>query len=369
MHLIFSAAKFNEVSVYMKREPLNTYRASNYELLRMMAGVAVIVLHFNFHPNGGGALTSATGANYYFLLVMEVTCACAVNVFILISGYFGCNSRTVKTGKLAELLLQTICFGLSFYLISGIKSGNVTIRSIFSSMIPANYFVMLYIALMCVAPFINKLLSELNSKQFTILVSVILAVFSAYSTMVDVFKELTNRDWNGLSSIGLEGSMRGYTIVNFILIYILGAWLKKDSTIISLKTRSLVAALVGIIAIGLIWYQFLPKTALMYSNPLIIAEAIVVFALSGKIQIQSNFINRVAPATFTCFLIQSKLLGIIVKLAENMKTLPRLILLLLGSVVGIYIVAFITMELWKLVMRCIGKYTVYKIPTIDIDKF
>lgn len=346
----------------------NSYeRDSNYELLRILAGMAIVVLHFNYHPNGGGALVVATGANYYFLLVLEVACACAVNVFILISGYFGCNSSTIKFGKLAELLLQTICFSLAFYLIYCIKQGDISLRSTIASMIPANYFVILYIALMCVAPFINKLLALLTTRQFKVLVIVLLVVFSGYPTLVDVFKEITGNEWNGLSTIGLEGSMRGYSIVNFVLLYILGAWIRKDGTLSECKVRTLLVSLLGIIAIVVAWRSILPQTAWMYCNPLIIVEAMIVFVLFGKIQVTSRTINRFASAAFTCFLVQSKLLEPIVGIAEEVESFPIMVLLLFGSIVSIYIVAYAAKELWKWLTKIPFRYTTERIPSISID--
>lgn len=345
----------------------NSYqRESNYELLRIFAGMAVILLHFNYHPNGGGALVTATGANYYFLLVLEVVCACAVNIFILISGYFGCNSSTIKIEKLSELLCQTICFSLVFYLIYSIKQGHISLRSIIASMIPANYFVILYIALMCVAPFINKLLASLNSRQFNVLVVMLIVVFSVYPTLVDVFKEITGNEWNGLSTIGLEGSMRGYSIVNFVLLYIFGVWIRKEGTLSQCKVKVLLISLCGIVAILVAWRYILPQTAWMYCNPLIIAESMIVFVLFGKMRLTSTIINRIAPAAFTCFLVQSKLLEPIVEIAETVDSLPSMMLLLFASIIGIYLIAYVVMEIWNLIVR-LFRNTVKEIPAINIE--
>ena len=74
----------------------NEHRQSNYELLRLLAGMGVIVLHFNYLPFGEGALRNATGSTFFVLMIFEVVSICAVNVFILFSGYFGSESNSVN---------------------------------------------------------------------------------------------------------------------------------------------------------------------------------------------------------------------------------------------------------------------------------
>ncbi len=74
-------------------------RQSNFELLRFLAGIAVIILHFNYLPGGGGALECSTGIYYYVFLVLECICITAVNVFILITGYFNYDKNVIKVGS------------------------------------------------------------------------------------------------------------------------------------------------------------------------------------------------------------------------------------------------------------------------------
>ena len=73
-------------------------RDSNIELLRLLAGCAVIILHYNFLGDGG-AVSQSVGVNYYFLLILEIICATAVNIFILITGYFNCSHLGLKSLK------------------------------------------------------------------------------------------------------------------------------------------------------------------------------------------------------------------------------------------------------------------------------
>ena len=62
------------------RNPEKADRHSGMEALRMLAGMAVIVLHFNYLPGGRGAMEGASGLNAVLLTLLETLCICAVNV-------------------------------------------------------------------------------------------------------------------------------------------------------------------------------------------------------------------------------------------------------------------------------------------------
>ena len=80
-------------------------RNSSIELLRMLLGLAVVILHFNYFPGVGGAVELTAGATQIVLVFLEILCICAVNVFIFISGYFGVESRSINLSKLLKLLI------------------------------------------------------------------------------------------------------------------------------------------------------------------------------------------------------------------------------------------------------------------------
>ena len=66
-------------------------RQSNIELLRIFLMLGVIILHYN----GVGALYSAHGINYLIVIGLESLCICAVDLFMLISGYFSARLQGI----------------------------------------------------------------------------------------------------------------------------------------------------------------------------------------------------------------------------------------------------------------------------------
>lgn len=87
-------------------------RNSSIELLRIFAGMAVVVLHFNFFILHAVELT--TGITQHTLLLFEAVCVCAVNVFIAISGYCSAYSRKINLYRSMNLIVQTSTFRFGF---------------------------------------------------------------------------------------------------------------------------------------------------------------------------------------------------------------------------------------------------------------
>ena len=331
-------------------------RHSGIELLRILAGMAVVVLHFNYLPGGHGAMDGATGFNAVFLMAAETLCICAVNVFILISGYFGSIASRAKTGKLAGILLQTMVFGGAAYLIKCLIRGTQIAPGILGrAFVPVNYFIILYVVMMLLSPFLNKLIAQMKEGAFTRLAILLFLLFSVTVTGVDMAAERTGDPLAGLSPVGLNGSMNGYSIVHFIVMYMIGAWLRVHPA----KERPwkvIAAVTVPVMMAGIyLWDSVLPKTAWMYCNPLVIIEAVVLFRAFESMRFRSRIINTIAPASLTCFLIQEHLLGCLN--FDVIRTLHPVLLfgVLLAAAAGIYLAAFALMKLWNLLIRPVLK--------------
>lgn len=70
-------------------------RNSNFELLRIILMVFVVILHYN-NVEMGGALGYTTGINKIVSHFIEAFSICAVNCFVMISGYFMVDSFNRK---------------------------------------------------------------------------------------------------------------------------------------------------------------------------------------------------------------------------------------------------------------------------------
>lgn len=282
-------------------------RESNIELLRILSILGVIILHYNNETIGGGLqYVAKNSTNYYILMLLESCAICAVDLFMLISGYFSCSRKSTTLKKPLALITQVIFFSFSRTILSGTVKKTLTIRSAILSLVPANYFVILYITVYLLSPYLN-LLYERITKNFIYL---ILFLFSIYPTIVEVFSQITGIGWVGLSTIGAYGSQWGYQIVNFILMYFLGMYIRKNiDQIMRINIGLLSLSLCGIILLITVWScisemaGYSRNIAWIYCNPLVVLEATAFFILFLKIQLGCNkLINQLSAACFTVFL-------------------------------------------------------------------
>ena len=271
------------------------------------------------------------------------------------------ESDSINFSKLLGLIIQTVCFRIVIILVDCLLHHELELKRILLSLFPVNYFVVLYVVLMILAPYINRLISTLSTKAFTTLVIILFSIFSVYVTFVDVMKEVSLDELQGLSSVGLYGSMNGYSIVNFVLVYIIGVWLKRNNIVDKVKTRHVILGLlISVLAIYAL--RMFSDSALNYSNPILIIEGCLYFCLFGKLKISSKVINSLAKASFTSFLINSNILGFVGdRFIANKSTLV-IVLALVFETLLIYGLGYVAMLLWNLISKPFFKLVINKIP-------
>lgn len=119
---------------------MNGKRIASMDVLRTVLTIFVITLHFN-NSMGGKAFIYTNDINYELALIFESFSLCAVNIFLILSGYFLCNRKDRNIVKILLLMGMTMGYGVFFYLIKNIITHSVTMGGIIRSLIPINYFV------------------------------------------------------------------------------------------------------------------------------------------------------------------------------------------------------------------------------------
>lgn len=355
-------------------------RQSNIELLRILTMLGVIILHYNNVGIGGGFRYVSTGSlNFYILYGLESLFVCAVNLFILISGFFLCTSYKRNWWKVVELIVQVIIFSEGIYVLQVICGKQaLSVKTIVLHLIPANYFVILYVCVFILSPFINKLLNNLTKKQLKIFVILLLCMFSIEPTIVDIMSELKGSVFVGLSFVGMYGSQWGYSLVNFILMYIIGAYIRKNiDNIKSVSYGKLLACLGFCVIIMTVWSRIndrvgylTEKTAWEYCNPLVIFAACLVFICFYKMDIKYNkVINKLAKASFTVYLLHNRILGVIGIQKFVNKNCFVMLLHIIVSIISIYLICWCVWWVYDKIMSLIYKKVegVIHIPEINVE--
>ena len=239
-------------------------------------------------------------------------------------------------------------FNLIIYTIEIVVDKNIhfTLKGFVGALIPTNYYVMLYVVLLFVSPYINIIIQKLSLKELQRMILIVCFLFSVWATLVEVLKKITKNPLAGLSSVGISGCDAGYTIVNFVMIYLLGAYIKKSQIAKECKWKKTILCLVMCCLLIFIWRNILPDTAWIYCNPFLIIESFCIFVLFLKIKIHSNIINLLAPASFSCYLIHMAILKKIDFSILVNKSVLFLICHLLLTVVSIYCISWLVYYLY-----------------------
>ncbi len=322
-------------------------RASNIELLRILTICGVVVLHYNGYF--GFSAAAPGSVNFHILSVLEVLFICAVNLFVLISGYFLCESTQRKAIKVVELVVQVMVIGVVKYGLSLLFGSTAfSLSGLVGSALPNNYFVTFYLTLYLLSPYLNVLLNKLSQKQFAALLCLSFCLFSLWPTLLDLLSEMGHPFW-GMYTTNTEGSQAGYSILNFMLMYLLGAYLKKHPvTFAPWKYGIGFAVCVAILALLQLYF---PAVARAYSNPLVVAEAVLLFLLFQRLHFSSKLVNTLAAGTFTCFLLHDVFLSEIgIDRAVNQSALLMIAHIIL-SVSLIFLACWVVWKIYHLISR------------------
>lgn len=273
-------------------------RKSNFELLRIVAIIFITIHHLLI--NGvdlcGYNKAFSISKDSCLAVLLNSLCFCGVNIFILISGWFGIK-HIIK--NIIRLLFDCAVYGLVACLVYLLCiKGTLNIFDIFNSVKFTNgWYVPNYIWLLLVSPIIEKSLFDIDLKTFRIwifILSVCQIYLGYYLKFVDV---------------------NGYSAINFIYLYYIGRYLRLESQNIFYKKYVnygiLLWFLTGVmqcfifIAIAYMHDSIESIRFWSYNNPLVLLESVFIFTFFSTIKIKSNLINFFATSILGIYLISS----------------------------------------------------------------
>lgn len=272
-------------------------RKSNIELLRIVAMMMIVLLHLLIKGADTCGYTrpylmsdGISGGGINSLIIS------GVDIFILISGYFGCRNALYN---IVRLVLDMAIYGAICFFFAIAFGGETSLRLVLSSMwIFSNWFVVHFIVLLLLSPMIEKALKHVMSRELGYWI-IMLAIVNVVLGFV-----YTNINSNG------------YHAMNFILLYLIGRYLRisKSSKIVMLLSRHTLPVLAAswaitysLFLVAYVWFKIdVAATKLWgYNNPFVILTAVSIFMVFMKIDIKSKSINKVATLTFPVFLLHT----------------------------------------------------------------
>lgn len=283
-------------------------RNSNIELLRLLITLFVIILHYNNKNNGKAFVyAEALPEQYQILVILEMVAICAVNVFVLISGYFMCNSRKADITKVLRLYLDVMLLAAAKYLLNCALNTTVfSCTQLLRTMIPLSWYVAVYSGLYLLSPYLNRTIRGLSKSQFRTMLLVFLTVCSIWPSALELTTALTGAKLTSMCPLGTQGSGAGYTLIHFIMMYFLGAYFrlyppetKRNAWIPALSVYVICTVLLAAYS-SIYW-----SGALSYCNPLVILQAAALFQAFQSFQFKNRWINEISGCSFGVYLLHS----------------------------------------------------------------
>lgn len=194
---------------------MQTQRKSNVELLRIVAILLIIFSHFSRHGFMVlfDDLDMIPGTiNRVFLRSTYLGNLGSV-IFVIISGYFLCNSKKVTLRKLLSMVIQVWTYSMLGYLICGLYLQGISfsIKDFFVALTPlihkVSWFFSCYILLYIIHPYLNMVIRNLNKDEYIKLLIVSLLLWSFIPVIFHI-------------------SFYDNDLIQFILFYFIGAYLR-----------------------------------------------------------------------------------------------------------------------------------------------
>lgn len=343
-------------------------RQSNFELLRIFAIMSVIVLHyFNGGIGGGMNCVHGTWSNLIAHLFLTLS-FCAVDLFIMISGYFLSASSKRSFSKIFFLLFEAFILRTAQYIITALTtSQSITFSGILSCFFSIGYFIMFYSIIYLISPLINLMFTDNDgsrNRKILVLLFIFFSVIPSVASLLDSLG-ITDFSWTaGLCTVTKEGSFEGYSIVNFFLCYVLGGYIRHYHSDKKSFTKLFIIFSVNTILL-LIWGYFDWYSAFTYDNPLVIFEGASLILLFNNFSFKSKVVNELSSSGFTCYLVH----GVFLKYIQIEKYASgEWYVLLIHVILSVSLIYLICYVIHKIYTLCTGWIVKYVSPIIDKNK-
>ena len=283
-------------------------RERNYgvDALRCVAMLLIVCLHV---MNRGGAKPASSGLAMNMLYPLRVFACAAVNMYALISGYVSYRSR-FHPARVFELWFQVfflnVVIGLVGCLIQPGAMDGFWVRYLFPFTQKAYWYFTAYVGVYCFSPLINRAIKSLNRTQATVMVWILLLVFSLGSTL----------GYLGQGDPFFIGF--GSSVLWLLALYVVGACIHHAGLFERTSTKRLLLCLLLCVALELCLYNLMQIEALPeelrkkdtqlleYTFPLITAVSLLMLLLFVRLKPGPRWkklIAFAAPLTFGVYII------------------------------------------------------------------
>ena len=199
-------------------EAVRPRRMANYELLRILSMLMVITLHYLSHTGSLLEPGKAAQSRQVAGTLIESFCIVAVNVYVLISGYFLADAG-FRMKRILVLAGQVLFYALAVPLVMlGMRSFRwesgwyTLVPYVFPLQAEHYWFATSYVLLSLFTPFLNTAVRHMSKRQMQIALAGLLFVFCGLKSVLPVYF-VTDRF--------------GYDFGWFLCVYLSGAYIRR----------------------------------------------------------------------------------------------------------------------------------------------
>lgn len=292
-------------------------RMVNIEILRLLAMAMVVSLHYLDKGELLEKLTGPLSLQGHLAWILESFSIAAVDVYVLISGYF-----LVETGfrsrRVISLVLQVMfytCLLPVFLVITGVlPPGEITFYNILQCIFPTNmlhyWFVSAYVLMFLFTPVLNAAVRGMGRRQLQGAIVLLLIMESLSKTVIPVRLELDNL---------------GYDAYWFMVVYLIAAYIRLYGIpFLEKRGRAILCYILACFGMYLLTmlirgaylvtgqFENFIESAYGYNHLLTIGAATALFYVfknreaDGKRPWVSKFICGIAPCSFGVYLLHEQ---------------------------------------------------------------
>ncbi|MBD5496098.1 MAG: acyltransferase family protein [Lachnospiraceae bacterium] len=332
-------------------------RMANMELLRIVSMMLVVILHFLWKGDCLEPLSQSDIPYYSYLAWgLEAFAVVAVNIYMLLSGYFLIESR-FKVKRLLTLLLQIWFYSIGIGIVAAVfgymPDGGFSIYYLVQLCLPVStnhyWFMTAYVFMYLFTPVLSQGIKKLTKKQFQIVLFLMIFTFSAIKSVTPV---------------RLAADMNGYDCIWYLCIFMVAAYIRLYGfPFFKNCARSLIIYLISAACIFgisfLLRLVYLKTGKLMnildicydYNHILVLTASVALFCAFCRIEIKNRTLGRVicriAPYTLGVYLwhehiaIRYEWTGWLYGIIKKPDSAASLIIAMLIAVVTVFVIGIL----------------------------
>lgn len=274
------------------KQKSDNLRQSGIELLRIVAIVMVLVCHANARVLGlpSRAEVFSVPAPSIARMLFGAMAVYGVNIFVMISGWFGIHAKPKGLAKLLFEVLFLLWGIYAVFLLTGNATFNMHDIKVCLVLTDEYWFVMAYVGLYIFSPVLNAFVEKASKRELQLLL-VGFYVFQCYYCWAS----------------GTLDYFSGYSITFFFGLYLTARYFRLYPVRILSRHGGLVyvASLAVVTTVSVVALVLVGNWARMlrYDNPLVIVGAIGLLNAFSHLRFHSRLVNSLATACFAVYII------------------------------------------------------------------